>query len=92
MRIVNFLEIGNKIIDKIQSILQSKKAKNTSRYVIGNTVELAIALKTSEILKKTTSHEEYFNYHKLRDFEDIALIKIKNHDNNPIDLPYIENI
>lgn len=43
--IASFLEIGNKIIDQIQNILQSKKAKNHSKRLIGTIEDLIMVFK-----------------------------------------------
>lgn len=63
----SFLEIGNKIIDEIQSILQSKKVKNISKHITGGIKDLAIVFKdnTNLFKRKANSHKECFNCHKL---------------------------
>lgn len=59
----SLLEVGDKIIDKIQSILQFKKAKNISKYTIGGIRDLVITFRNNK--RKANSHKEYFNCHKL---------------------------
>lgn len=63
----SFLKIENKIINKIQNILQSKKIKNISKYIIKEIKNLAIAFKNNNnaFKKKTNNYKKYFNYHKL---------------------------
>ena len=60
------LKSGDKTIDQIQSILQSKEAKNISKWATGVTSDLAIAFRDSNgPKKKAQKDEECFNYHKL---------------------------
>lgn len=60
----SLLGIGNKIINQIQSILQSKEAKNLSKYAIRDTGNLAMAFKDKSPKKKANSNDKYYNYHK----------------------------
>lgn len=66
---VSFLKTKNKTIDKIQSILQSKKAKNISKHAIKVTKNLVMAFKdrnnTNFFEEKVNSNKKYFNYYKL---------------------------
>lgn len=62
----SLLKTGDKSVDKIQNILQSKKAKNISKYTTGGTRELIIAFKDNNGLKqKAFNHKEGFNCHQL---------------------------
>ena len=66
----SLLKIRDKTIDQSESILQSKEAKNISKQAteegIGN---LAMAFKNNNASKKkTNSHKECYNYHKLGHF------------------------
>ena len=62
----SLLESGDKTIDQIQSILQSKEAKNISKRAIGVTGDLAMAFRDSNgPKKKAHKDEECFNCHKL---------------------------
>lgn len=62
----SLLESGDKIIDQIKSILQSKKAKNISKQTIKVIRDLAIAFKDSIGLKKKVyKDKKYFYCHKL---------------------------
>ena len=63
----SLLETSNKTINKIQSILQSKEAKNISKRATGGTGELAMAFRDNN-KKKVASHEECYNCHKLGHF------------------------
>ena len=65
----SLLESGDKTIDQIQSILQSKEAKNISKRATGVTGDLAMAFRDSNgPKKKAYRDEEYFNCHKLGHF------------------------
>ena len=66
----NLLETGDKTIDQIQSILQSKEAKNISKRTTGVVGDLAMVFKSSNNYdsgpkRKAGSDEECFNCHKL---------------------------
>lgn len=58
---VSLLEIGDKTIDQIQSILQSKEAKNISKQATGKGISNhAMAFRNNNALKKkANSYEEY---------------------------------
>lgn len=62
----SLMETGDKTIDEIQSILQSKEAKNISKRATGGTSELAMAFRDNK--RKAASHEECFNCHELGHF------------------------
>ena len=69
----SLLEAGDKMIDQIQSILQSKEAKNISKRATGGgTGELAMAFRdrdgSNAPKRKANSHEECYNCHKLGHF------------------------
>ncbi len=66
----SLLETGDKSIDEIQSILQSKEAKNRSKRATGDTGDLAMAFrdKGSSAKRKATSEDEYYNCHKYGHF------------------------
>ena len=66
----SLLETGDKTIDQIQSILQSKEAKNISKRATGEGVgNLAMAFRNNNAPKrKANSHEECYNCHKLGHF------------------------
>lgn len=68
--IVSLLETEDKTIDQVQSLLQSKKAKNLSKQVIRNTGDLVILFKDKNrdapSKKKANSNNKCFNGHKLR--------------------------
>lgn len=51
--IAGLLEMDNKTIDQIQSILQLKKVKNLSKQAIGSTSNLAIAFRDKNGSKKS---------------------------------------
>lgn len=77
--IISLLETKDKSIDKIQSILQSKKAKNISKRTTKGTKKLAMAFKDNNGPKrKALSHKKYYNYHKLRHFGEIILTPIRD--------------
>lgn len=65
----SLLEIGNMIIDQIQSILQSKEAKNLSKQSIRAVRDIAMTFrdnysrKKKGITKVITNNNECFNYH-----------------------------
>lgn len=63
----SLLEAGDKTIDQIQSILQSKEAKNISKRATGGgTGDLAMAFGDKNAPKrKANSHDECYNCHKL---------------------------
>lgn len=72
--IVSLLEASDKMIDQIQSILQSKKVKIISKQIIrggtGNLVIVFRDLNGSNVPKnKANSYKECYNYHKLGRFE-----------------------
>lgn len=58
--ITSLLEIDNKMIDKIQNILQFKEAKNISKKATRNTKNLIIAFKDSITIpkRKVSSHNK----------------------------------
>ena len=63
------MESGNKMINQIQSILQSKKAKNISNRVIGAIGDLAITFRDdSGYKRKANKDKECYNCHKLGHF------------------------
>ena len=65
----SLLETGDKTIDQIQSILQSKEAKNLSKQATGSTGNLAMAFRDkSGSKKKANSNDECYNCHKLGHF------------------------
>ena len=68
--IASLLETGDKMIDQIQSILQSKKAKNISKRAIGESIgNLGMAFRNNNVPKrKTNSHKKCYNCHKLGHF------------------------
>ncbi len=57
------LESGDKTIDQINSILQSKEAKNISKRTTGAVRDLAMAFLDRKI--KANSDEEWYNCHQL---------------------------
>lgn len=61
--IANLLKIDNKIIIKIQSIIQSKKIKNLSKQVIGSVGNLVIIFQRKK--KKINPYDKCYNYYKL---------------------------
>lgn len=65
---VSLLETNDKTIDKIQSILQSKKVKNLSKQTIRNTGKLAKAFKDKDTPNKRKAINEYecYNCYKFR--------------------------
>lgn len=66
----SLLKTRDKLINKIQSILQSKKVKNISKCITERTEELAMAFKNNNNPKqKAFNHKKYFNSHKLKHFE-----------------------
>lgn len=62
----SLLEAGDKTIDQIQSILQSKEAKNISKRTTGAVGDLAMAFRDGK--RKANSDDEYYNCHKLGHF------------------------
>ncbi len=64
----SLLETGDKMIDEIQSILQSKEAKNLSKQATGDTGDLAMAFRDKGPKKKANSNDEYYNCHKFGRF------------------------
>lgn len=65
--ITSFLETDNKTVNKIQSILQSKKTKNINRQANKKIIKLAITFKNNK--RKAISYDKYFNCYKLGYFE-----------------------
>ena len=67
---MSLLEIRDKLIDKIQSILQFKEAKNISKYTTRGTEKLAMTFRNNinSFKRKANNNEECFNYYKLRYF------------------------
>ena len=66
----SLLEAGDKTIDQIQSILQSKKAKNISKRVNGGTGNLAMIFRDSSNTpkRKANSYKKCYNCHNLGHF------------------------
>ncbi len=64
----SLLETGDKTIDQIQSILQSKEAKNLSKRATGDTSDLAMAFRDKGPKRKANSDDECYNCHKLGHF------------------------
>lgn len=66
----SLLETGDEMIDQIQSILQSKEARNISKRATGEGIDnLAMAFRNNNAPKrKANSHKEYYNCHKLGHF------------------------
>lgn len=65
----SLLKTGDKTIDQIQSILQSKEAKNLSKRATGGIGDLAMAFRDkSGPKKKANSNDECYNCHKLGHF------------------------
>ncbi len=65
----SLLETGDKTIDQIQSILQSKEAKNLSKRATRETDDLAMAFRDKRGLKrKANNDDECYNCHKLGHF------------------------
>ena len=65
----SLLEIGDKTIDQIQSILQLKEAKNLSKRATGGTGNLAITFKDKNGPKrKANNNNECYNCHKFGHF------------------------
>lgn len=63
------LETGNKTIDQIQSILQSKKAKNICKQATGDIETLAMSFRDKAASKqKANSNIKCYNRHKLDHF------------------------
>lgn len=62
----SLLEAGDKTIDQIQSILQSKEAKNISKRTTGAVGDLAMAFRDGK--RKANSDDECYNWHKLGHF------------------------
>lgn len=70
----SLLETGDKIIDQIQKIFQSKKAKSLSKLAIGDNSNLVRAFKDKNMSKKVNSNSECYNYYKLGHFgQDYSL-------------------
>lgn len=66
---LSLLESKNKLIDKIQSILQFKEAKNISKYTIREIGKLGLVFKNNNSSKqKAFNYKNYFNCHKLKHF------------------------
>lgn len=80
--IASLLETGDKTIDQIQSILQSKEAKNLSKRATGSVGDLAMAFRDGK--RKANTDDKCYNCHKLghfgRDclFPDKRLNRIQN--------------
>lgn len=71
----SLLKTGDKTIDQIQSILQSKEAKNLSKRAIGDIGNLAMASKDKGRPKrKANSNNECYNCHKFGYFEQDCLL------------------
>lgn len=66
--IASLLETGDKTIDQIQSILQSKEAKNLSKQATGDTGDLVMAFRDKRPKKKANTDDEYYNCHKFGHF------------------------
>ena len=66
--ITSLLEMGDKIIDQIQSILKSKETKNLSKGVARATNDLVMTFRDKDIPKKANSDNECYNYHKFNHF------------------------
>lgn len=65
----NLLEAGDKSIDQIQSILQSKEVKNISKQATGIVTNAAISFKNNQrTKKKANSNEKCYNYYRLGHF------------------------
>ena len=65
----SLLKSGDKIIDQIQSILQSKKAKNINKQAIRVIEDLVMAFRDSnDSKKKAYRDKKCFNNHKLGHF------------------------
>ena len=64
----SLLEMGDKSIDEIQSIFQSKKAKNLSKRATGNTGDLTMAFRDKGSKRKANSNDECYNCHKFGHF------------------------
>lgn len=75
--IASLLETSYKMIDQIQSILQSKKAKNLSKQAIKDMSDLAIVFRDKRPKKKTNSDNKYYNCHKLGHFEKDSFLPDK---------------
>lgn len=66
---LSLLKSKNILIDKIQSILHFKKAKNISKYTIREIEKLVLVFKDNNNFKqKAFSNKNYFNCHKLKHF------------------------
>ena len=73
----SLLEAGNKTIDQIQSILESKEAKNISKQVNGGIGDLVMTFKDNNNTpkRKANSYEECYNFLNLRYFgRDCSLL------------------
>lgn len=68
MTIASLLETGDKTIDQIQSILQSKDAKNLSKRAIGDTRDLTMAVRNKRPRRNARNNNKCYNCHKLRQF------------------------
>ena len=65
----SLLETSNKTIDQIQSILQSKEAKNLSKRATGDIGDLAMVFRDKGGPKqKANSDDKYYTCHQLVDF------------------------
>lgn len=79
---LSLLKIGNKTINKIQSILQSKKYRNISKQITGRGIDNhAIAFKDwngSNVMKKNAnSHEGCYNCNRLEYFDKDGFLQDK---------------
>lgn len=68
--ILSLLETVDRIIDKIQRILQFKEAKKLNKQATGNIGDLVIVFRDKSVSskKKITSNDEYYNCHKFGNF------------------------
>ena len=64
----SLLETGDKSIDEIQSIFQSKEAKNLSKRATGDARDLAMAFRDKGSKRKANSNDECYNCQKFGHF------------------------
>ncbi len=65
----NLLEVKNKSINEIQSILQSKETKNISKQATGVVANVVILFRNNQgMKKKANSNEKCYNCHKFGHF------------------------